>query len=303
MYKNFEEIIKAAQARGPQAISVAVAQDLDVLLALKAAQDEGLVKPILVGEASAIESLAGQAGLEKAEIVNEPDQDEAALKAADLVRQGKAQILMKGLINSSNFLRAVLNKERGLRKSKLLCHLGVFEVPGTPRLMFHSDGGMNVAPDLEAKKEIIINVLTSMKNMGFDHPNVAVLSHNEQVNEKMPSTTDAAALVRMGQAGELPPCRIEGPMAMDVAASLEAARHKKIDSRISGQVDFFLMPNIEAGNMVGKTLIYYAKAKFAGLILGASHPVVMASRSDTPAAKLCSIALASLSTPRPEADK
>jgi len=301
MYRNFDEIIGAARARGPRTVSVAVAQDLDVLLALKAARDEGLIQAVLVGEAKVIEPLAAQAGLGDAQIIDEADQDEAALKAADLVRQGRAQILMKGLINSSNFLRAVLNKERGLRKSKLLCHLGVFEVPGAPRLMFHSDGGMNVAPDLEAKKEILINVLDSLKNMGFDKPNVAVLSHNEQVNEKMPSTTDAAGLVKMAGEGLIPPCLIEGPMAMDVAASAEAAKHKKIDSRISGQVDVFLMPNIESGNMVGKTLIYYAGAKFAGLILGASHPVVMASRSDTPAAKLCSIALACLSAPADEA--
>ena len=303
MYQNFDEIIEAARARGPRTVSVAVAQDLDVLLALKAARDEGLIKAVLVGEAKEIEPLAAKAGLTGAQIVDEPDQDEAALKAADLVRQGRAQILMKGLINSSNFLRAVLNKERGLRKSKLLCHLGVFEVPGAPRLMFHSDGGMNVAPDLEAKKDILINVLDAMKNMGFDQPNVAVLSHNEQVNEKMPSTTDAAGLVKMAAEGLLPPCVIEGPMAMDVAASSDAAKHKKIDSRISGQVDVFLMPNIESGNLVGKTLIYYARAKFAGLILGASHPVVMASRSDTPAAKLCSIALACLSAPPNEAAK
>lgn len=298
MYKSFEEVIEAARALGPQPVSVAVAQDLDVLLALKDAESHGLVKPILVGDAAAIKPLAKEAGLSGAPVIDEKDQGEAALKAAELVRDAQAKIMMKGLINSSNFLRAVLDKDRGLRKSKLLCHLGVFEVQGFSRLMFHSDGGMNVAPDLEGKKEILINVLGVLKNMGLDRPNVAVLSHNEQVNEKMPSTTDAASLVEMGERGELPLCVIEGPMAMDVATSSKAAAHKKIDSRISGQVDVFLMPNIEAGNMVGKALIYYAKARFAGIILGASHPVVMASRSDTPAAKLASIAMACLSAPK-----
>lgn len=297
MYKSFDEIIVAAKKRGPRTFSVAVAQDMDVLLALKQAEDQGLVKSVLVGEAARVKALADQAGLRDYEIVDEVDEDEAALKAAELVRVGRARIMMKGLINSSNFLKAVLNKERGLRSSKLLCHLGIFEVPGFDRLMFHSDGGMNVAPGLEEKKEILINVLKALKNMGFDRPKVAVLSHNEQVNEKMPSTTDAAALVKMAQAGELPPCLIEGPMAMDVAASSEAARHKKIESRISGQVDVFLMPNIEAGNITGKSLIYYAGARFAGLILGAAAPIVMASRSDTPAAKLASIALACLAAP------
>ncbi|MDR2946355.1 MAG: phosphate butyryltransferase [Candidatus Adiutrix sp.] len=298
MYKNFDEVIAAAKQRGPQTISVAVAQDLDVLLALKAAEDQGLVKPLLVGEAAAIKPLAEKAGLAGARVVDEADQDEAARKAAELVRTGEAQVLMKGLINSSNFLKAVLDKERGLRKSKLLCHLGVFDTPGVGRLMYMSDGGMNVAPDLEAKKEILINVLATLKNMGLDKPNVAVMSHNEQVNAKMPSTTDAAALVEMGVKGELPPCVIDGPRALDVAASAEAAHHKKIDSKISGAVDVYLMPNIESGNMVGKALIHYAGAKMAGLVLGASHPVVLASRSDTPEGKLCSIALACLSAPR-----
>ena len=298
MYKNFDEVIAAVRKRGPQTISVAVAQDLDVLLAIKAAEEQGLVKPILVGEAAAIKPLAEKAGLTGAPVVDEADQDEAARKAAELVRKGEAQVLMKGLVNSSNFLRAVLDKERGLRKSKLLCHLGVFETPGVDRLMYMSDGGMNVAPDLEAKKEILINVLATLKNMGMDKPNVAVMSHNEQVNEKIPSTTDAAALVEMGARGELPPCVIEGPMALDVAASAEAAKHKRIESKISGQVDVFLMPNIESGNMVGKALTNYAGAKMAGLILGASHPVVLASRSDTPEGKLCSIALACLSAPK-----
>lgn len=297
MYKSFDEIIAAARKRGSRVISVAVAQDLDILLALKAAEDQGLSRAILVGEAAAIKVMAEKAGLKDVEIIDEPDQDEAALKASDLVRQGRAGVLMKGLINSSNFLKAVLNKDRGLRSSRLLCHLGVFEVPGVDRLMFHSDGGMNLAPNLEEKKEILVNVLKAMTNMGFECPKVAVLSHNEQVNEKMPSTTDAAALVKMAEAGDLPPCIIEGPMAMDVAASRAAAAHKKIKSGISGQVDVFLMPNIEAGNLVGKTLIYYARARFAGLILGASAPVLMASRSDTPAAKLDSIALACLAAP------
>lgn len=298
MYKNFTDILEAARGRGPLTVSVAVAQDLEVLIALQEAQAAGLIRPLLVGQAAAIEALAREAGLDDFEIIDQPDQDQAALQAAEAVRQGRAQVLMKGLINSSNFLRAVLDKERGLRKSKLLCHLGVFEVTGYERLMFMSDGGMNVAPDLEAKREILLNGLEALKNMGLDKPNVAVMSHNEQVNDKMPSTTDAAALAEMAARGELPPCTLEGPMAMDVAASREAARHKKIDSRISGSVDFFLMPNIEAGNMVGKTLIYYARASFAGLILGAAAPVVLTSRSDTPAAKLNSIALACLSASR-----
>ncbi|MDR1045768.1 MAG: phosphate butyryltransferase [Candidatus Adiutrix sp.] len=296
MYKTFEELIAAAQKRGPKKVAVAVAQDPEILAAMKHARDLGLAVPVLVGEASAVHPLAEKAGFgPEVEIVDEADQDQAALKAASLVSEGRAQVLMKGLINSGNFLKAVLNKERGLRRNKVLSHLAVFEAPGVDRLMFHSDGGMNVLPDLETKKEILINALQAMASMGLSQPAVAVLSHNEQVNEKMPSTTDAAALVAMAGRGELPPCVIEGPLALDVAASAEAARHKKIRSRIAGQVDLFIFPNIEAGNIAGKTLNYYARAKMAGLILGAAAPVIMASRSDDAAAKLNSIALGCLS--------
>jgi len=298
MYKSFEEVIAAARRLGPRPVSVAAAQDLDILLALKEARDQGLVEPFLVGDASAIAPLAEKAGLTGARVIDEKDLGEAVLKAAEMVRRGEAQALVKGLANSSVFLRAVLDQERGLRQAKLLCHLGVFELPGAGRLMFHSDGGVNVAPDLKAKKEILLNVLGALKNLSLAKPKVAVMSHNEQVSVKMPSTTDAAALVKMAEAGELPPCVIEGPMALDVAVSREAAERKRIDSRISGEADVFLMPNIEAGNMLGKALIHYAGARFAGLILGASHPVILTSRSDPPAAKLNSIALACLAAPK-----
>ncbi len=296
MYQTFEEVVREAGNRGPKTVAVAAAEDRDVLAALKMARDQGLADPVLVGNREIIAPLAQEVGFDSTvRIIDEPDQDQAALKAVTLVSSGEAQVLMKGLINSGNFLKAVLNKEKGLRKSKVLSHLAVFEVPGVDRLMFHSDGGMNVLPDLETKSEILINALGAMASMGLENPAVAVLSHNEQVNEKMPSTTDAAALVAMAERGELPPCRIEGPMAMDVAASAEAARHKKIASRIAGSVDLFLFTNIEAGNMVGKTLNYYAGAKMAGMILGAAAPVIMASRSDDAAAKLNSIALGCLS--------
>ncbi len=291
MLKNFEAVKAAAQVKGPQTICVAVAQDEDVLTALLEAQKCGLARSVLVGEGKLIEEMALKVGLTDYRIVDEPDQAKASLKAAELVRQGEAKILMKGLVNSSVFLRAVLNPERGLRGKRRLSHLAAFSVPNGDKLIFHTDGGMNVAPDFEAKCEILLNALETLYALGYDCPKVAVLAHNEQVDPKVATTVDAAALAALSN---LPPCIIEGPIAMDVAASLEAARHKKINSQISGEVDLFLLPNIESGNLVGKTLIYYANASFAGLILGASAPIIMASRSDTPAAKLCSIALGCL---------
>ncbi len=299
MLRSMDDVMARARKLGRVTVSVAAAQDRDVLAAVKEAAAEGIVDAILVGDAALIKPMASEIGLPAAmRIIHEPDLDKAALIAVSLVSAGKAQILMKGLINSSNFLRAALNPEHGLRSGRILCHFAAFEIPGEQKLAFHTDGGMNIAPGLAEKKEILINALATLKAMGIEKPNVAVLAANEQVNPKMPATLDAQALAKMGEGGELPPCVLEGPIAMDVAASAEAARHKGISSRIAGQVDLFLVPNIEAGNMVGKTLVNYAKAKIAGMILGATHPIVMVSRSDSAEAKVHSIALASLTVPR-----
>jgi len=295
MIKSFSEIVERAKKLGRTTVSVAVAQDMDILMAVKAAYDEGIADAILVGDAALIRPLAEKAGLpEDICIIDEPDTDKAALKAVSLVREGKAGILAKGLINTSNFLRAALNEECGLRTGKILSHLTAYEIPGVKKLLFQSDGGVNIAPNLEQKKAILINSLEALKTLGIDMPKVAVLAANEQVNPKMPATVDAKALVDMAKAGELPPCIIEGPIAMDVAASREAAEHKGIESEVSGDADFYLVPNIEAGNLVGKALVCYAKAKIGGVILGATHPMVLVSRSDSAEAKLYSIALACL---------
>lgn len=293
MIKNFQHLAEQAQQKGPVAIAVAAAQDREVLEALKIAADRGLAKPILVGDEAAIRPLLAEVGLPAdLRILHEPDLDQAALKAASLVRQGEAQILMKGLINSSNFLKGALNADCGLRSGRQLSHLAAFEIPGEPKLVFHTDGGMNVAPGLPEKKQILANALEALKTMGIEKPCVAALTANEQVNPKVPSTVDADGLVQAVQAGEVPACIIEGPIALDVAVSQEAAKHKGIKSEVSGRVDIFLVPSIEAGNLLGKSLVFYAKAKIAGVILGATHPMVLTSRSDNAEAKVNSIVLA-----------
>ncbi|MDR3589899.1 MAG: phosphate acyltransferase [Negativicutes bacterium] len=295
MLRNFAEVLSRAQSLGRVTISVAAAQDSDVLQALKAAHDAGLATAILVGDAAAIRPLLEKVGLPAdTPVVHEPDNNKAALTAASLVRQGQADILMKGLLNSSDFLRAVLHPTEGLRTGRLLSHLSAYEIPGAEKLVFHSDGGMNIAPTLEEKKDILTNALLMLAALGIACPNVAVLTANEVVNPKMPATVDAKALADMGAMGELPPGVVEGPIAMDVALNPEAAKHKGISSAVSGKVDLFLMPNIETGNAVGKALIYYARAVMAGVVLGATHPVVMTSRAETPEGKLNSIALAAL---------
>ncbi len=302
MLKNFQDVLAAARDSHTTAtISVAAAQDKDVLQAVKAAQELGLANAILVGDADAIRPLMDEVGLSpQTPVVHEADLSKAALKAAALVKEGRAQVLMKGLVNSSDFLRAVLDHEAGLRTGRLLSHLACLEIPGQEKLAFLSDGGMNIAPSLAEKKDILTNALLAMHNMGLDCPNVAVLAANEVVSPKMPATVDAQALVEINQAGGLPCCTLEGPIAMDVALSREAAAHKGIKSAIAGAVDLYLVPNIETGNIVSKALIYLAGAKMAGIVLGATKPVVMTSRAESPQGKLYSIALACLAANKNE---
>ncbi|MFZ5944586.1 MAG: bifunctional enoyl-CoA hydratase/phosphate acetyltransferase [Bacillota bacterium] len=295
MFRSFDEVLEKVKGNNPLTISVAAAQDKEVLEAIKLAMDAGLAKAILVGDESQIFPLLTEVDLpEDMQIVHEPDIQKAGLKAVSLVNRGKAQVLMKGLINSSDFLRAVLDSQEGLRTGRLISHLAAFEIPGQSKLVFHSDGGMNISPDLEQKKDILMNALLALNSMGIENPKVAVLTANEKVNSKMPSTVDAQGLVDLWEQGYFPPSVVEGPIALDVAVSPEAAKHKGIQSKISGEVDLFLIPNIEAGNALGKSLIYYSGAKMAGLILGATNPIVMTSRAETATGKLNSIALACL---------
>ena len=295
---SFEHIVAAARARGPVTVAVAAAQDAAIIEAVRIATGLGLVRSQLFGAARQIRPLLQQAGLaDSVEVIDEADTDRAARLAVEAVHAGRAQVLVKGQINSSNFLRAALNAECGLRTGGILSHLAAFEIPGQKKLAYHTDGGMVVAPTLEEKRAILLNALAALHRIGLDRPNVAVLTANEQVSASMPATVDAAALVEQWRGGAFPDCVVDGPIAMDVAASAEAAAHKGIRSAISGDVDLFLLPNIECGNMVGKTLIFYAGAKMAGVILGATHPIVLVSRADNALAKVNSIALACLLSP------
>ncbi len=293
MLRHFEEIIARARKSGPVKIVVAAAQDEEALLAVKAAWDVGLAEAVLVGNSQQIVPLLEKVGLPAdTPVVHEPDVPQAALKAASIVRQSRSGVLMKGLVNSSDFLRAVLNQECGLRTDRLLSHFAAFEAPDGEKLIYHTDGGMNIAPTLSERKEILINALLALAALGIENPRVAILAANEVVNPKMPVTVDAKALVEMNERGELPPAVLEGPISMDVALSPMAAAHKNLTTQVSGQVDLFMVPDIASGNILAKALIHYAKFKNAGVILGATHPVVMVSRADSAESKLQSIALA-----------
>ena len=294
-YKNYNALRLRAAGGKRRKIAVAAAHDAEVVKTAETARREGIADFVLVGDKAKIEELLAGCGAKSAyEIIDEADEAQASLAAAELVRSGEADVLMKGIVNSSVFLKAVLDSEKGLKTGRRLSHLAVFEIPSYHKLVFHSDGGMITYPDFEAKKEIVTNALEALAKLGISRPKVAVLAANEKVSEKMPSTVDAHKLMELAKEGVLPDCELEGPIAMDVALSSEAAAHKGIESTISGDTDLFIVPNIEAGNMVGKTLMYCAGAKMAGVVLGGARPIVMTSRAENAEGKLNSILLASL---------
>ncbi|KAF0197396.1 MAG: ptb [Bacillota bacterium] len=296
MLKNFSEVLAAAKQGPRRTIAVAVAQDADVLSAIKDAQEAGIAEAILVGDAVKIRSIAEEVGFDitSLEIQNETDNVQAAKLAVSLVREGRAHMLMKGLIGTADILRAVLDKDNGLRTGRVLSHVAVFEVPTYHKLLFMSDGGQNIAPDLKQKAEITQNAVDIARALGIKTPKVAAIAALELVNPKMPATVDAAELQAMAERGELTNCIVHGPLAFDGAISAEAAKHKGIKSEVSGDVDVLVVPYIEVGNVLYKTLVYLANAKVAGLIAGAAAPIVLTSRSDSHEAKLLSIACASV---------
>jgi len=295
MIKNFEALFERIKETRPVSMAVAQADDRAVLEAVKNARDRGFIEPLLVGSAEKLGGLLEELDFKDVSVTDAQTPEQAVSEAVALARTGKAGALMKGLVNTSIFMRGVLDKECGLRAGRLLSMLAVYEAPNYHKLLFCSDSGINVAPNLEQKKEILINVLDALDKIGLTEPKVAVLTANELPDPKIPSTTDAAALVEMVQRGEIPSCSIEGPIAFDVAFDPEAAAHKSIQSKISGDVDVLIFPNIEAGNILGKSWIHLNHSKWAGIVLGALCPIVLGSRSDTPEIKLGSIALACLS--------
>ncbi len=294
MLRNFAELLRKVSSGRKYRVCVAAAADPEILAALKLGAELGFVEPVLVGDAEILAMLTAKAGLENARVVPCAAIEDCALTAVKLVRSGEADVLMKGTVNTSDYLRAILNKEHGLRGPSLLSALAVYEVKEYHKLIFCTDSGMNTAPDLEQKKAILGNALEAMRRLGFARPKVAALTANEAVDPKVPATVDAKTLADLAASGETPPCVLEGPIAFDVAFDRTAAAHKGIVSEIAGDVDLILAPNIETGNALGKSWLTLNKAKWAGVILGTTRPVVLGSRSDTAEVKINSIALACL---------
>lgn len=293
MIKSFDEVLKIARERGPKKVAVACAQDTDVLNAINNAKENGIVEAILVGDQAKIEAIAKAENidLQGYEIINLVDMAEASLKAVELVSSGQAHMVMKGLVDTSIILKAVLNKETGLRTGSVLSHVAVFDVPSYHKMLLVTDAAMNIAPNLEQKKQIIENSLQVARGLDIEEAKVGVICAKEKVNPKMPATVDAGELVKMNEAGEIKGCIVGGPFALDNAVSKEAAKLKGIDHPVAGDADVLLCPNIEGGNILYKTLGFLTPSKSAGIIVGAKAPIILTSRADSEEAKLNSIAL------------
>jgi phosphate butyryltransferase len=291
MLTSFDQVKDKAKGSKKRLV-VADAASRSVIEALTQACEAGMISPVLVGDRAKIEPLVAEFGLKDARIVHETDEVAIAQKSVELIRNKEADMLMKGKVSTPILMKAVLDKEKGLRKGDMLSHVAAMEVKGYPKLMLVTDGGIVINPDLNEKVGLIANAVTVARGIGAEIPKIACLAAIEQITEKQPETLHAAELVKMCERGQLGKIMVEGPVAMDVLLSREAAKTKGIESEMTLDADIVIAPNIATANVTVKALIYLAGAKVGGLVMGATCPIVLLSRSDTAEIKLCSIALA-----------
>lgn len=298
MNKGFDDIISKISECGIKTVAVAVAQDSAVLEAVQAAKERNIANAILVGDEAKIKEIAASLNIDVSgfEIIDEPDMIQASLIAVKLAHDGKADMYMKGLVDTKNFLKSVLDKEVGLRTGSPLSHVAVFDIPGLEQLLFLTDVAFMTYPTLEDKVSIIKNTVPVCKACGVDTPKVAPLAAVEVVNPKMPATVEAAELTKMNAEGQITDCIVDGPLSLDLAIDPEAALHKgATDRKIQGDADVLLFPDIHAGNLVYKALVHTVPGVKNGCILtGTKVPVILTSRSDTFETKVNSIALAAV---------
>ena len=296
--RNIDDIIKFAKERGPKTISVACCQDEEVLIAVENGRKEHIVNAILIGAIDKSKKIAKNLNinLDNYELIDIKDMSEACLKAVELVSSGKADMVMKGLVDTSIILKAVLNKEVGLRTGNILSHVAVFDIEGYDRLFFITDAAMNLAPDVNGKKQIIENACSVARALDIEEPKVALICAKEKVNPKMKDTVEAKELEDMYLRGEIKNCIVGGPFALDNAINEEAAKHKGMNHPVAGKADILVVPDIEAGNVLYKSITYFSKCENAGLIVGAKAPIILTSRADSDKTKLNSIALGVLAS-------
>jgi phosphate butyryltransferase len=293
MIKKLSGLVEMAQARKRRRIAVAAAGDYDVLEALKNAEKIGIIEPVLVGIQPRIEQYAKEIGydISKYELIDVRDKYEASVLAARLIRDGRADILMKGMVSTGQLLKAVLDKENGLRKGNIISHVAIFESPYYHKLLGITDAAMNVAPTFEDKIALINNAVEVFHLLGEPNPKVAVVGAVETINMRMESTMHAATLSMMNKRGQITGCLIDGPLALDNAVSKKAAQVKNIESDVAGNADIIIAPDINGANFLYKALNFLGGASTAAVIMGAKVPIVLTSRADSERTKFLSIAL------------
>jgi phosphate butyryltransferase len=296
MIRRLHELVDLARQSPPTRVAVAAAAHKLVLQSVQRAVDLGLIVPLLVGREKDIREQAASIGweLHDEQIVCTATNRASAAAAVRLVRQGEAQVLMKGYLHTDEMLHAVLEHETGLRTDRLLSHVFVLEVPTYHKLLLITDAAININPDIPQKAAIAQNAVDLARKLGVEQPKVAVLSSVETINPNIPSTIHAACLSKMAEREQIKGAIVDGPLAFDNAISATAARDKGIVSPVAGDVDVVVVPDLDAGNILSKNLEYLAQAKMAGIVMGASAPVVLTSRSDPPRARVYSLALAGL---------
>ena len=297
MFKSLNDLeILAKQSQMHKRLALAVSSDEHSLHAIDQASRNGIIQPVLIGSQKETVQIIEKYGyqLNEAIFIDEKDPDLAVERAVKMVHDGEADILMKGKVATPILLKGVINRNWGLRAGRLLSHFALFEVETYHKLIAITDVAMNIAPNLADKVAIVNNSVSYMNKLGISKPKVAVLGAIEMVNENMQATLDAALLSKMNQRDQIKNCIIDGPLAFDNAVSFESAKHKNIKSAVAGDTDLLLMPDIEVGNVLYKSLVFFAKAKVASIILGATAPIVLTSRSDSEQSKYDSILLASL---------
>lgn len=293
-FKNFKELIEKVQkSNSKKRVAVVVAQDEHTLEAVFKAKKDNIIEPILIGNKQEIQGILNKLNesLDDNAIINVEDDANAAMKAVELIHKDKADFIMKGKIQTADLLKAVVNKEKGLRTGGIMSHCVFNEIPNYHKLIVTTDGGMMMYPNLDEKKKILENAVNTLIDMGYENPKVAVLAAVEKVNPKMPESVDAGLLKEMNQKGEIKNCIVEGPISYDLTMSKESAEIKGYKSSIVGDADILLVSNITVGNILGKSLIYSAGAKMAGFIVGAKVPIVLTSRASTYEEKYLSLVI------------
>ena len=293
---TFDDMIAAARQAGPVPIAVAAAHDPEVLKAVAQAQGEGMVQATLVGDRPAIEAHASSEGiaLTGVHLVHEPHPGRAAAQVVAQARYGEARVVVKGQIKTGEILSAALDRHAGIRGQGLLTHVALFELPALDRLIFMSDSGVMVYPDVSQKLEIINNAVAVAHLFGLACPRVAVLAASETVHPKIPASIDALALAKMAGQGWVQGAVVDGPLGLELAISPHAAQVEESDSPIAGRADVLIVPNVEAGNIAAKGLMYFARARMAGLVVGARAPILINSRADSAETRYLSLAMATV---------